>query len=135
MKKNKPNCYECRWRGEVPGDAHSKCCHPYNAPLLNNSMLSLIGMLAGGRKEALPIMFDKRLKIEANEHGIRSGWFNYPFNFDPVWLDNCMGFTRATKDDPRITNKCEKPTFCDSCDDRFKCFTERKGATNGLDSE
>ena len=23
--------------------------------------------------------------MTGNEHGIRSGWFAYPFNFDPVW--------------------------------------------------
>lgn len=22
---NKPNCYECKYRGEVPGSAHSEC--------------------------------------------------------------------------------------------------------------
>ena len=32
------------------------------------------------------------LNIEGNEHGIRSGWFNWPFNFDPIWLENCDGF-------------------------------------------
>lgn len=24
----KPNCYECRHRRDVPGDAHSECVHP-----------------------------------------------------------------------------------------------------------
>jgi len=24
-------------------------------------------------------------KMTGNEHGIREGWFLYPFNFDPTW--------------------------------------------------
>jgi len=24
-------------------------------------------------------------EMKGNEHGIRHGWFYYPFNFDPVW--------------------------------------------------
>lgn len=35
----------------------------------------------------------KTLNIKANAHGIMSGWFNWPWNFDPVWLENCNGFT------------------------------------------
>lgn len=26
------------------------------------------------------------------EHGIKNGWFCYPFNFDPIWLDYCDNF-------------------------------------------
>ena len=25
MKNKKPNCYKCKYRGTIPGDAHSKC--------------------------------------------------------------------------------------------------------------
>jgi len=74
MKKEKPNCYECKHRGEVPGSAHSSCNHPTG------------------------------LKIKGNEHGIRSGWFNHPNNFDPVWLEECDGFepidNKKTYDQP-----------------------------------
>lgn len=119
----------------MPGSAHSKCCHPYNDFLLNDPMLQMMGIFASVGRGGLPPMCDKRLKIKANAHGISRGWFCYPFNFDPVWLEDCKGFTLANKKDPRVTNHCEKPVFCDDCDDRFKCFTERKGKTGGLDSE
>jgi hypothetical protein len=33
------------------------------------------------------------LGIKGNAHGIRRGWFMWPANFDPVWLDSCNGFT------------------------------------------
>lgn len=64
---DKPNCYECVHRGEVPGSCHSSC------------------------KRTKPT------KVKGNEHGIKSGWFNYPFNFDPVWLEKCDGFEGKSK--------------------------------------
>lgn len=35
------------------------------------------------------------LNIKADPTGIKKGWFNFPFNFDPVWLDNCDGFEKV----------------------------------------
>jgi len=32
------------------------------------------------------------LGIKANYHGIAMGWFNWPWDFDPVWLVSCNGF-------------------------------------------
>lgn len=69
MKKKKPDCYKCKYRGTVPGDAHSSCKHP------------------------------KSIKVKGNIFGIRSGWFNHPFNFDPCWLEECNGFERRNKDE------------------------------------
>lgn len=54
-------CYECKFRGEVPGDAHSSCTN-------------------------------RNAKVVGDSHGIASGWFFHPFNFDPVWLEECDGF-------------------------------------------
>jgi len=36
----------------------------------------------------------KKLNIKGNSHGIASGWFNFPYNFDPVWLENCDGYEK-----------------------------------------
>jgi hypothetical protein len=33
-----------------------------------------------------------QLKIAAVPHGVRNGWFVWPVNFDPVWLEHCEGF-------------------------------------------
>jgi hypothetical protein len=32
--------------------------------------------------------------VKGAAHGIKKGWFNFPFNFDPVWLENCDGFEK-----------------------------------------
>ncbi len=64
---DKPNCYKCKHRGTLPGNAHSKCVHPDG----------------------------QALTIKASQHGINSGWFVWPHNFDPVWLQACDGFTES----------------------------------------
>lgn len=30
--------------------------------------------------------------VKGHPHGIGSGWFEWPLNFDPVWLLSCDGF-------------------------------------------
>ena len=74
-------CYKCKYRGSVPGDAHS-CCQYL------------------GNKTGLFDFFDPdnilaahKLHIQADPYGVKCGWFLWPVNFDPVWLRNCDGFT------------------------------------------
>ena len=66
-------CYECTYRRELPFSCHSKCVHP------------LI-------KEKGPIKASDLLGIRAESHGIRNGWFRWPYDFDPIWLISCDGF-------------------------------------------
>lgn len=91
MTDKKPDCYNCKWRGTIPGDRHSCCRHPNNKEMLENPFLSLMSILGSARKLDMG-QPTTGLNIQGNEHGIRSGWFNWPFNFDPVWLENCDGF-------------------------------------------
>lgn len=79
MTKNK--CYDCKYRGNVPGDAHSCCRHPGNS-------VDIFDFFSQSNKENA-----RKLNIRADAHGIRNGWFFWPVNFDPVWLENCDGFT------------------------------------------
>lgn len=69
-----PNCYECVYREEVPGSCHSSC---------NKGMESIFG--------------NDTINVTGNEHGIKKGWFYFPFNFDPVWLESCDGFESRKK--------------------------------------
>lgn len=130
----KPDCYKCRWRGRLQGDAHSKCCHPYNRDIINDPFTNLMGVFASvGRIEMpeMPYLADNRLKIKANPTGIRGGWFHYPVNFDPTWLENCAGFEELRENDARklsslrVSDTCEQPYTCDDCPKRFECFTDR----------
>lgn len=30
--------------------------------------------------------------VRGSEHAIKNGWFYWPWNFDPTWLESCNGF-------------------------------------------
>lgn len=81
----KPNCYECKHRRSLVWDAHSECIHPRIE--LADRFLSPLALMNGGRSGSM-----KRLNISGDEHGVKSGWFNWPLNFDPTWLKTCEGF-------------------------------------------
>lgn len=46
------------------------------------------------------------LEAEAvgNPHGIRNGWFFWPFNFDPIWLKSCTGFEPQSETEKQEAN-------------------------------
>ena len=92
MSDQKPNCYECIHRGTIPGDAHSRCCHP-SVKQDDNPFGALVEMLTGNSMKAA-----KELGIKGNDRGIKGGWFMWPANFDPVWLTSCNGFKEKTEE-------------------------------------
>jgi hypothetical protein len=88
----KPDCHKCEYKGSVAGSAHSCCNHPSNKQVLDNPLIQLMAIL-GSVGRTPPIQVENLvLNIKGNPHGIRKGWFNYPMNFDPTWLENCDGF-------------------------------------------
>lgn len=88
----KPNCYKCKWRGTIPGDAHSQCRHP-EVKVDSNPFSAMVDVMAGKTQDAA-----KALGISGDARGIRRGWFVWPANFDPVWLVACNGFTAKETD-------------------------------------
>ncbi len=87
---SKPNCYACRYRDTVPGDAHSSCRHPKTGntgDVFEGLVSMMVGMQAGR-----PPAGSRELGITANPQGIRMGWFYWPYNYDPAWLLTCNGF-------------------------------------------
>ncbi len=88
---DKPNCYQCKYRRGLSGDCHSQCVHPRRPGL--PEVLVILGGLIGSQevKEVL----ENPIKVTANQHGIDRGWFMWPVNFDPVWLETCTGFEEA----------------------------------------
>lgn len=94
----KPNCYECQHRREVPGDAHSSCAHP-NTGLDKEKPLDAVMAIFASVGRVSPKIGQSAivLGISGDPHGIRRGWFNWPWNFDPTWLQTCLGFTAKEK--------------------------------------
>jgi len=78
---SKPNCYNCIFRGSIMGSTHSSCSYGDNE-------LNLFTIVSSKNYNNA-----QTLDIKATQHGINSGWFNWPVDFDPVWLVNCNGFT------------------------------------------
>jgi len=76
------NCYECRYRKDMTYSVHSTCEHP--EAMASIKLLVLAAML--GKEIPNP------LNIVGNEHGVKMGWFFWPIDFDPVWLERCDGF-------------------------------------------
>lgn len=85
-KKEKPDCYKCIHRRNLVGDVHSKCIHPSISERT----------------------FENPLNIKGNPHGIQKGWFNWPVNFDPVWLESCDGFYPKNSPPSHFTEFGEK---------------------------
>ena len=89
---NKPNCYDCIHRRSLAGDAHSACHHPAFEKVHDEPLLKIAALFASVQRQP-PFQFkSKACVVVGSEHGIRSGWFNHPLNFDPVWLESCNGF-------------------------------------------
>ena len=94
MSEEKPDCYKCEWRRPLAGDAHSCCKHPTLGDVVDDPWTNLLAIFASvGRVSPIQAGIDE-LGIKANYHGIKNGWFNFPWNFDPLWLEECKGWTK-----------------------------------------
>jgi len=55
-------CNDCIFKKNVPGSAHFSCSR------------SSTGV------------------SNVNKHGVEKGWFFFPFDYDPVWAEDCTGY-------------------------------------------
>lgn len=99
IEKEKPNCYKCIYRQSIPGDAHSRCTHPNIYK--DNEELTGLSELVTLLNSHLGIMWMKEnnLNVTGNEHGIQNCWFNWPWNYDPIWLLTCSGYTKKDNEE------------------------------------
>jgi hypothetical protein len=92
--KMEKKCWDCIHMREVPGDAHISCAHPKTKNKKKDSLGNVFAIFAsvGRCGPSIDLEAAKELGILGNAYGIRSGWFNWPYLFDPTWLDSCNGF-------------------------------------------
>lgn len=76
------NCYSCKYRKNVPGDAHIQCGYP----LLKSNDRITISMMAIAQPEAFNQVVKENFGFTADIGGLRSGYFCFPENFDPTWM-------------------------------------------------
>lgn len=90
----RPDCYSCRYRRELPGSCHSRCMHPNTLRVHANptaGMVALLGKRTG--LTSMPLTPEARaLNVVGTEYGVRAGFFIWPVNYDPTWLERCDGF-------------------------------------------
>jgi hypothetical protein len=60
--------------------------------VLDNPLANVMAIFAGVHRVEPINIPSEGCKVKGNKHGIRNGWFNHPFNFDPTWLEECSGF-------------------------------------------
>ena len=83
QSQTEKNCYNCKYRQGVVGSCHSSCAYPID------SAKAAVMFMTGARSLETS---DKSFSIEGNPHGIKNGWFVWPIDFDPVWVETCTGF-------------------------------------------
>ncbi len=83
---SKFDCFKCKHKNNLPGNTHICCKHPSTESALG-ALAGMLQILSGQMPDEM-----NKLNIKGNEHGIKSGWFNWPIDFDPLWLENCDGF-------------------------------------------
>lgn len=78
-------CHSCVYGRELDRTSHLKCTHPGT---VREAPHFVAGVAGSDAATNLP----GPLEIKGNEHGIKKGWFAWPTNFDPVWLEHCRGY-------------------------------------------
>lgn len=75
---DEPKCYTCKHRGTLPGDAHSTCKQALYEYSNRNPDLTI------------------NIRVSLDPYGVSKGWANWPFNFDPLWVDDCNSYAVNT---------------------------------------
>jgi len=141
----KPNCFKCIHRRNIAGSTHIECHHPANGEIHRNALARLSAILASVGREVPQVFLPPSLNIEINNYGVGKGWCNYPFNFDPTWIESCEGFESKNDNnypyyrecqngkkcsecqiEERCAENCNTNDGCASCKFRFQCKTTRK---------
>ncbi len=66
-------CYGCGYKKEIRGDCHISCLFDWGRMSYKSGIHPPKG----------------------NAHGIMNGWYNFPYQYDPVWMiEECPAFSK-----------------------------------------
>jgi hypothetical protein len=91
QKEYMSKCYQCKFRGTVPGSAHSSC----------TVLRTVLDGMDDGKIAAVEVALmtgqatlssEDGEAVKLNPHGVKNGWANWPLDFDPVWVEKCELF-------------------------------------------
>lgn len=89
MKK----CNNCLHKKNIPGDTHLQCSIVLKKMKEQEGELFFLYYSIHNHlePESVKKIINKYTGMGAKHHGITSGWCNFPFNYDPIWLKGeCM---------------------------------------------
>lgn len=93
MSENMSNfCLTCKHRGTVPNSRHSTCKHPDVLHMDCDTYAMVIQRLARGEEV---IRITGAMGVQFDKDGVDGNWALWPFNFDPIWLVECLGYEEA----------------------------------------
>lgn len=88
---NEQSCYNCKFRGTLPGTHHSRCNLIKETNQKESGAMELmlamkqVSLINEGTKEEL---------VQLNPHGVKNGWASWPIDFDPIWVEKCSFYTK-----------------------------------------
>jgi hypothetical protein len=88
-------CYQCKFRGTVPGSAHSSCTviRKLGEGMEEGKIAALeLAFMTGNAKLTTQTENGEADAIKLDPQGVKNGWANWPFDFDPVWVEKCDMF-------------------------------------------
>lgn len=86
------DCYNCRFRDKIPGDAHIRCT-AIKSVATPEKLVMLELLLSIGKVELINKETSEPL-VKLNAHGVKRGWAAWPLNFDPCWVEACEFFIK-----------------------------------------
>lgn len=93
--QNPPDCRRCKWSRREPSGAHLCCMHPATELLWTLPGSRFVYVMGKGAGIVDYSEQTKGLYVVGDETGKAIGAFNWPFNFDPLWLQECDGWEMA----------------------------------------
>ena len=82
------DCYKSLMREGVPGSAHS-CCKALRHKAKDPNSPEVIKLETHLALGFVELNIDEGPVIKINPHGRKSGWANWPLDFDPIWVSEC----------------------------------------------
>lgn len=79
----KRSCHTCKYKKNIPGDAHFQCAYP----LMDAKTSSILSLASIANPRAFNQEVKRMFGFTASEHGLQSGWFSFPSNFSPTWME------------------------------------------------
>ena len=79
INENKKSCSTCAYKRNIPGNTHIACKFDFF-----------------GQGVPMP---------NGDKHGIKNGWYAFPFNYDPIWMvEECTVHSKTADPNKTIKN-------------------------------